>query len=144
MQLPLEYEIVTERNRLDIAMIHGFLQSSYWAKNVPRSVVERSIEGSLCFGVFRGGQQVGFARVVTDFATMAYLADVFVVPEHRGRGISKMLIRAILDHPRLQGLRRFLLATQDAHGLYAQFGFKPLANPEHFMTLHNPNVYRSQ
>src|SRR5437016_5908089 len=93
MQLPPEYEISTERSRLDVAMIHGFLESSYWARNVPRSVVERSIEGSLCFGVFRGGQQVGFARVVTDFATMAYLADVFVVPEHRGRGISKMLMR---------------------------------------------------
>ena len=143
MQLPPEYEISTERSRLDVSMIHGFLQASYWARNVPRSVVERSIEGSLCFGAFRGSQQVGFARVVTDFATMAYLADVFIVPEHRGRGISKMLMRAILDHPRLQGLRRFLLATQDAHGLYAQFGFKPLANPEHFMTLHNPTVYRS-
>ena len=143
MELTPEYEISTEHSRLDVAMIQGFLQSSYWARNVPRSVVERSIEGSLCFGAFHGDQQVGFARVITDFATMAYLADVFVVPEHRGRGISKMLMQAILGHPRLQGLRRFLLATRDAHGLYAQFGFEPLANPEHFMTLHNPNVYRS-
>lgn len=143
MELTSEYEISTEQSRLDVAMIHGFLQSSYWARNVPRSVVERSIQGSLCFGVFHGDQQVGFARVITDFATMAYLADVFVVPEHRGRGISKRLMRAILGHPKLQGLRRFFLATQDAHGLYAQFGFKPLANPEHFMTLRNPNVYGS-
>lgn len=138
-----EYEISTERSRLDIDLIHGFLQSSYWARNVPRSVVERSIQGSLCFGAFHGDQQVGFARVITDFATMAYLADVFVVPEHRGRGIAKMLMRAILGHPQLQGLRRLLLATKDAHGLYAQFGFQPLANPENFMTLHHPNVYRS-
>jgi GNAT superfamily N-acetyltransferase len=143
MQLTPEYEISTEQSRLDVALIHGFLPSSYWARNVPRSVVERSIQGSLCFGAFHGDQQVGFARVITDFATMAYLADIFVVPEHRGRGISKMLMRAILDHPRLQGLRRLLLATKDAHGLYAQFGFEPLANPEHFMTLHNPNAYRS-
>lgn len=140
----LDYEVSTERNRMDISLIHESLRSTYWAKNVPRSVVEASIQGSLCFGVFHGAQQVGFARVISDFATMAYLADVFVVPEHRGRGVSKMLMRFILAHPRLQGLRRFFLATQDAHGLYAQFGFEPLANPEHFMTLHNPNGYDSK
>jgi GNAT superfamily N-acetyltransferase len=141
---PTEYEISTDKSRLDVGMIHQFLGSSYWAKNIPRAVIERSIQNSVCFGAFCGGQQVGFARVITDRATFAYLADVFVLPEHRGRGLSKMLMRAILDHPELQGLRRWMLATADAHGLYAQFGFQPLPNPENFMTLHNPNVYQAQ
>ena len=138
-----QYEISTERSRLDVALIHNFLSSSYWARGIPRAVVEKSIQHSLCFGAFLGGQQVGFARVITDYAVIAYIADVFVVPEHRGRGVSKMLMRAILAHPELQGLRRLLLATQDAHGLYAQFGFQPLAHSEHFMTVHKPDVYRT-
>jgi GNAT superfamily N-acetyltransferase len=137
-----QYEISTDRNRLDVALIHGFLSSSYWARDIPRSVVEKSIQNSLCFGAFMGDQQVGFARAITDFATMAYIADVFVVPDHRGRGVSKMLMRAIVEHPELQGLRRLLLATQDAHGLYAQFGFQALTHPEYFMSVHNPDVYR--
>jgi len=144
MQTSGQYEISTDRSRLDMALIHEFLLSTYWAQNIPRAVVERSIQNSLCFGAFQGGQQAGFARVITDFATLAYLADVFVVPEHRGRGLSKMLLRAILAHPELKGLRRFLLATQDAHGLYAQFGFQPLAQPEHFMTIHQPGVDRGE
>jgi len=144
MQTAGQYEISTDRSRLDIALIHDYLRSSYWAQGIPRAVVERSIQHSLCFGVFLGGQQVGFARVITDFAAIAYVADVFVVPEHRGRGISKMLMRAILAHPELQGLRRILLATRDAHGLYAQFGFQPLAHPEHFMTVYKPDAYRDE
>jgi GNAT superfamily N-acetyltransferase len=142
MQTPGHYEISTDRNRLDVALIHEFLRSSYWAQGIPRAVVERSIQHSLCFGAFLDERQVGFARVITDFAAIAYVADVFVVPEHRGRGISKLLMRAILEHPELQGLRRFLLATQDAHGLYAQFGFQPLTHPEYFMTVHKPDIYR--
>jgi GNAT superfamily N-acetyltransferase len=142
MQTPGHYEISTDRNRLDVALIHEFLRSSYWAQGIPRAVVERSIQHSLCFGAFLDGRQVGFARVITDFAAIAYVADVFVVPEHRGRGMSKLLMRAILEHPELQGLRRFLLATQDAHGLYAQFGFQPLTHPEYFMTVHKPDIYR--
>jgi GNAT superfamily N-acetyltransferase len=142
MQTPEHYEISTDRNRLDVALIHEFLRSSYWAQGIPRAVVERSIRHSLCFGAFLDGRQVGFARVITDFAAIAYVADVFVVPEHRGRGISKLLMRAILDHPELRGLRRFLLATQDAHGLYAKFGFLPLAHPEYFMTVYKPDIYR--
>jgi GNAT superfamily N-acetyltransferase len=138
-----QYEISTDRSRLDVALIHGFLSSSYWARDIPRSVVEKSIQNSLCFGAFMGDQQVGFARAITDFATMAYIADVFVVPDHRGRGVSKMLMRAIVEHPELQGLRRLLLATQDAHGLYAQFGFQALTHPEYFMSVHNPDVYRA-
>ena len=142
MQPPRHYEISTDRSRLDVALIHDFLRSTYWAQGIPRAVVERSIQHSLCFGAFLGGRQVGFARVISDFASFAYVADVFVVPEHRGRGISKLLMRAIIEHPDLQGLRRILLATRDAHGLYAQFGFEPLTHPEHFMTLHKPDVYR--
>ena len=138
------YEISTERSRLDIGLIHNFLSLSYWAKGIPRSVVERSIEHSFCFGAFHDGRQVAFARVITDFATIAYLADVFVIPEHRGRGVSKLLMRAILEHSKLQGLRRFILATKDAHGLYAGFGFKPLAQPEDFMTIHNANPYQNR
>ena len=144
MQTPGQYEISTERSRLDVALIHDYLGSSYWAQGIPRAVVERSIQHSLCFGAYLDGRQTGFARVVTDYSTFAYVADVFVVPEHRGRGISKLLLRAILEHPELQGLRRFLLATHDAHGLYAQFGFQPLACPEHFMTVHKPDVYRGE
>jgi N-acetylglutamate synthase-like GNAT family acetyltransferase len=141
MQTPGQYEISTDRSRLDVGLIYDFLRSSYWAQGIPRSVVERSIQHSLCFGAFLDGRQVGFARVVTDFAAIAYVADVFVVPEHRGRGIAKLLVRAILEHPELQGLRRFLLATRDAHRLYAQLGFQPLTHPEYFMTVHKPDVY---
>ena len=137
-----QYEISTDRSRLDITLIHDFLRSTYWAQNIPRAVVERSIQNSLCFGAYAGGQQAGFARVITDFAAIAYLADVFVVPEHRRRGVAKMLMRAILAHSELQELRRFLLATRDAHGLYAQFGSQPLAHPEHFMTIRRAGVYR--
>jgi GNAT superfamily N-acetyltransferase len=137
-----KYEISSDRSRLDIALIHNFLRSSYWAKDIPRTIVEKSIENSLCFGAFFEDRQVGFARVVTDYATFAYVGDVFVVPEHRGRGVSKLLMQAILTHPELQGLRRILLATRDAHGLYSQFGFKALRNAADFMSVHNPNVYK--
>src|SRR4029079_3748315 len=120
METNYDYQVSTERRLLDVAMIHDFLRSSYWAPDIPRSVVEKSIEHSLCFGVYHGKAQVGFARVISDFATFAYIADVFIVPAHRGKGASKLLMRTILDHPELQGLRRLLLATKDAHGLYAQ------------------------
>jgi GNAT superfamily N-acetyltransferase len=144
MQASGHYEISTDRSRLDIALIHDFLRSSYWAQGIPRAIVEKSIRHSLCFGAFLGLQQVGFARVISDFAAVAHIADVFVVPEHRGRGISKLLMRAILDHPELQGLRRFFLATRDAHGLYAQFGFQPLTHPEQYMTIRKIDVYRDE
>jgi N-acetylglutamate synthase-like GNAT family acetyltransferase len=142
MLAPGHYEISTDRSRLDIALIHDFLRSSCWAQGIPRAVVERSIRHSLCFGAYLDGRQAGFARVISDFATIAHVADVFVVPEHRGRSISKLLMRAIVDHPDLQGLRRFFLATRDAHRLYAQFGFQPLTQPEQFMTLRKIDVYR--
>jgi GNAT superfamily N-acetyltransferase len=126
-------EISSDRDRLDIDLIHRFLStSSYWAKGRIREVVERSVQNSICFGAYIDGRQVAFARVVTDRAVHAYLADVFVVPEFRGRGISKALMRAILDDPDLQGLR-WLLGTADAHGLYQQFGFVPLLEPARWM-----------
>ena len=143
MQASKEYRISTDRSRLDLALIHDYLRSSYWARDIPRGLVERSIQNALCFGVYLEQRQVGFARVISDFATFAYVADVFVVAEHRGRGVAKRLMRAIVEHRDLQGLRRFLLATSDAHGLYAQFGFEPLAHPEHFMTVHKPDLYRA-
>lgn len=138
-----QYEISTDKRRLNVDLIFDFLRSTDWAKNIPRSVVDRSIENSLCFGAFHDGNQVGFGRVVTDCATFAYIADIFVVPEHRGRGVARLLLREMLDHPVLQGLRRILLATVDAHGLYAQFGFLPLAHPEHYLTIHRPDIYAS-
>ena len=128
--------------RLDMDVIHGFLAGTYWSQGIPREVVERAVRNSLCFGLYDGDRQVGFARVVTDRATFAYLADVFVLESHRGRGLSKLLVAEILGHPSLQGLRRWILATRDAHSLYAQYGFKPLGAPERFMELHDPDVYR--
>jgi GNAT superfamily N-acetyltransferase len=135
------YEISTDPARLDIELIHDFLRSSYWARNMPRATLEKGIRNSLCFGAYAGGRQVGFARAITDRATFAYLSDVFIVPSHRGRGAGRALIRAMLDHPELQGLRRWLLSTRDAHGLYAKAGFKALTAPENYMTIHDPNVY---
>lgn len=134
-------EIDTDKGRLDVPLIHGFLTNSYWAKGIPIDVVRRSIEGSLCFGIYEAGQQVGFARVISDYATFAYLADVFILESHRGRGLSKRLMASIVGHSQLQHLRRWLLATRDAHGLYKQFGFRPLEIPDRFMELHDPDVY---
>ncbi len=119
------YEVSTDRGRLDVDLIHRFLaEESYWARGVSREIVERSLEHSLCFGVYADGRQVAFARAVTDRATFAWLADVFVVQEHRGRGVGETLMRAVLSHPELQTLRRWLLATLDAQGLYRRFGFE--------------------
>jgi GNAT superfamily N-acetyltransferase len=135
------YRVSTQARRFDIGLIHEFLRGSYWAKGIPRSVVVRAIRNSLCFGVFYQGSQIGFGRVITDRATFAYVADVFVVPEHRGRGAAQLLLRAMLDHRQLQGLRRWMLATNDAHRLYQKFGFAPLSNPERYMTIHHPDMY---
>jgi GNAT superfamily N-acetyltransferase len=135
------YEITCDTTRFDVEAIHRFLTQSYWSPGVPRAVIERAIANSLCFGLLLEGKQIGFARVITDKATFAYLADVYVLPEHRGRGLSLRLIERIVRHPDLQGLRRMLLATLDAHSLYEKFGFKPLAAPERMMEVHNPEVY---
>ena len=146
----MEYLISADPTKLDLDLIHKFLsEHSYWACGIPRDVVARSIANSLCFGVYALGnanpdsewRQVGFARVATDRATFAYLADVFILPEHRGQGLSKRLMEAVLAHPHLQGLRRWMLATADAHELYRRFGFAELSQPDRFMHRHDPDVY---
>jgi GNAT superfamily N-acetyltransferase len=140
-----EYEISADKSRLDLGMIHSFLSgSSYWAAGIPFDIVRRSIENSLAFGIYTGSNQVGFARVITDYATFAYLGDVFVLEEHRGKGLTKWLMEVILDSPVLQGLRLWLLATRDAHGLYRQFGFCELRNPERYMEIRRSNIYQDQ
>jgi GNAT superfamily N-acetyltransferase len=133
--------VSTDDARLDLDVIHGYLERSYWAEGIPRETVERSLRHSLNFGLYEDKQQIGFARVVTDRATYAYLADVFVLETHRGHGLSKLLMEAVMSHPDLQGLRRFSLATRDAHGLYRQFGFAALAAPERFMEIAHPGLY---
>jgi GNAT superfamily N-acetyltransferase len=133
--------VSTDPKRLDLDVIHRFLsQRSYWAEGIPREVVERSIRNSLAFGVYDEDRLVGFARVVTDRATFAYLADVFVLEEYRGRGLSKWLLECVLAHPDLKGLRRWLLVTRDAHGLYARYGFRPLADPEALMEIRQTDL----
>lgn len=136
-----EQTISTDPAKLDRRMVHEFLASSYWAKGIPREIVERSIEGSFNFGLFERGRQIGFARVITDRATYAYLADVFVIESHRGRGLAKWLMETILAHPDLQGLRRWMLVTRDAHELYRKVGFTDLAHPERMMEMTFPGIY---
>jgi GNAT superfamily N-acetyltransferase len=136
------FQISTDRTRLDVPMIYRFLsENSTWAVGISRSVVESAIENSLCFGGYLDGRQVAFARVITDYATNAKLVDVFVVPEYRGRGYAKQLIRVIIEHPSLQGLRRFTLNTSNAHGLYERFGFAAPQRPETYMERYFPSIY---
>ncbi|HTV17710.1 MAG TPA: GNAT family N-acetyltransferase [Polyangiaceae bacterium] len=140
------YVVSTAPELLDIDAVHAYLVRSYWAEGIPKSVVERSIQGSLCFGLHKrlapsGSAQVGFARVVSDRATFAYLCDVYVLEAERGRGLGKWLIETLLAHPELQNLRRFMLGTRDAHGLYAPRGFTPLARPHTFMEIARPGLY---
>ncbi len=136
------YEISTDQDRLDVEVVFRFLsEESYWSPGIPRDVVERSINNSLCFGVYHGEVQVGFARIVTDKATFALVADVFIVEAHRGKGLSKWLLHEVMGHPDLQGLRRLLLLTSDAHSLYAQFGFTEIGNPWRFMEVLHPDAY---
>lgn len=136
-----EFTITDRREDLDVETIHNFLRESYWAKGIPRVIVEKSIKNSLCFGLYHSSKQIGFGRVISDQATFAYLADVFVVPTYRGRGLGKWLVSCVLAHPKLQGLRRWLLATLDAHALYEQNGFVGLRNPEWFMEINDRNIY---
>ncbi|HTY79309.1 MAG TPA: GNAT family N-acetyltransferase [Candidatus Bathyarchaeia archaeon] len=137
-----EIDVTTDRSRLDLDVIHGFLTSSYWAKGIPRETVARSMEHSLCFGAFDGGRQVGFARVISDRATFAYVCDVFALESHRGRGVGKSLMAAIMSHPELRELRRWTLFTRDAQGLYRQFGFGAPAHPERLMEVIAHDPYR--
>ena len=135
-----DYTLSTDPARLDRGLIHRFLsEESYWAPGIPRQVVERALDNSLCFGVYRAGEQAAFARAVTDRATFGYLADVFVVEAHRGAGLGVWLVECVLEHPDLQGLRQFILGTADAHDLYARFGWRPLDRAERFRTIeHKP------
>lgn len=139
---PEALRISINKTELDVRLIHRFLsESSYWAKGISLPLLQKAIDNSLCFGGFVGTRHVAFARVISDFSTFANLVDVFVVPESRGQGYGKALIQAVVEHPQLQGLRRFTLATSDAHGLYARFGFKALSRPEIFMEIHIPDLY---
>ncbi|MBI2731291.1 MAG: GNAT family N-acetyltransferase [Sphingobacteriales bacterium] len=145
------YAITTDTTFFNIEYIHNFLTHSYWAENIPIETVQKSINNSLCFGVFHigrqtlpAGRQVGFARMITDKATFAYLADVFIDEAYRGKGLSKWLMEEIIKHPDLQGLRRIMLATHDAHGLYAQYGFVPLTFADRWMHIHQPDIYKKE
>ena len=136
------FRITTETAELDLPLIHRFLsEQTYWAKGIPFALVQQSIDHSLCFGGFLGKSQVAFARVISDYTTFANLVDVFVLPEHRGKGYSKALMDAVFAHPQLQGLRRFTLATGDAHGLYAQYGFTAPLYPQSLMERYFPDIY---
>ncbi len=131
-----DYLFSTDKSKLQIGMIHTYLsEESYWAKNIPLTVVQDSIKGSLCFGIYTDGRQLGYARVITDLASFGYLADVFILKEYRGKGLSKELMTFIMDYAPFKKLRRFMLATKDARGLYEQFGFKPLSEPNRFMEI---------
>jgi GNAT superfamily N-acetyltransferase len=139
------YFISTDISKLNVDVIYNFLcEESYWAKGIPRDVVEKSISNSLCFGVYYNNEQIGFARLVTDKATFAYLGDVFILPQYRGKGLSKFLMKTIHAHPELQNLRRWWLGTKDAHGLYEQFGWTRITDDvaKRFMQKHNPDVYK--
>jgi GNAT superfamily N-acetyltransferase len=135
------YQITTDPARFDVDTVWRWLRGSEWAKGIPRTMVERSIRGALCFALLDGKRQLAFARVITDRATFAYVADVFVDESARGRGLALRLMKAIVAHPELRGLRRWMLATRDAHGLYAKVGFRPMAHPQWFMEIHNPGLY---
>jgi GNAT superfamily N-acetyltransferase len=132
--------ISTDQARIDLDVVHGYLSRSYWEKSIPRTFVKKAIANSLCFGLY--DEQVGFARVISDSATYSYLADVFILEEYRGRGLSKWLLQCVLQHPELQWPRTFFLATRDAHGLYSQFGFAVVDTPERFMIRRNSEVFR--
>ena len=136
-----DYELVTDQSAIDPVAAHAYLTTSYWSRGIPLETVQRALAGSLCVAVRHAGAQIAFARVVTDRATFAYLADVYVLDAHRGQGRSKAMVAALHAHPELQGLRRWMLMTRDAHGLYAQFGWTPLADPALAMERHDPQVY---
>jgi N-acetylglutamate synthase-like GNAT family acetyltransferase len=137
-----EYTVTDKREDLDIDTIHGFLRESYWAKGIPKSIVEKAVNHSLCFGLYHTCGQIGFGRAITDCATLAYLADIFVLAPYRGRGLGRWLVACMLSHPQLQGLRRWMLATEDAHGLYARNGFLALQKPDRFMEINDPDIYQ--
>jgi GNAT superfamily N-acetyltransferase len=135
------YDITPDPARFDLGAVHAYLSGSYWAEGIPLAILRKAVENSLCVAAFCGSEQVGFARLVTDYATFAYLADVYVLEAHRGQGLSRRLVAALLEHPETQGLRRLMLVTRDAHGLYEKFGFTALAHPTRVMELHRAGIY---
>jgi GNAT superfamily N-acetyltransferase len=135
------YRITTDPNQIDIDAVHAYLTASYWAKGIPLETVAKSIRQSLSFGLFDGARQIGLARIISDRATFAYLCDVYVLEDYRGRGLARWLMESVVAHPDLLGLRRFVLVTRDAHGLYQKFGFRPLERPEGFMEIVRPKIY---
>ena len=134
--------VTDDSGRIDIEVVHGFLREVYWAKGIPRETLLKAIESSLCFSAFDGDEQIGFARVITDRATFAYLSDVFVLEQHRGRGASRFMMDCIMTHPDLQGLRRWMLLTDSAHGLYRKYGFTDIADPRRHMEISKPKIYQ--
>jgi GNAT superfamily N-acetyltransferase len=138
------YTVSTDKSLLDISVIHGYLRRSYWSEDIPLEIVKKGIENSLCFGIYKEGGQIGFARVISDYSTFAYLADVFILEEERGKGLAKWLVECILKHEQLQGLRNFCLLTRDAHSLYERYGFKPLERSQNFMAIKKDNFYKKQ
>jgi ribosomal protein S18 acetylase RimI-like enzyme len=136
-----DFTVVTDPSKLDVAAIHAYLSRAYWSEGIPRRIVERAIANSMCFGLFKGKEQIGLARVVTDRATYAYLCDVYVLEEFRGKGLGVWLMECVMSHPDLQGLRRFSLATRDAHGLYRKFGFDELRKPQSQMEIVHHDIY---
>jgi GNAT superfamily N-acetyltransferase len=138
-----EFLLSTDKTKLDLTFVHRFLSQSYWAKNMPLHILEQSVKNSLCIGIYKDMKQAGFARVITDYSTFAWLSDVFVDEAFRGKGLSKELMRFILSFEEFRWLRRFMLSTRDARGLYAQFGFKPLKSPDVFMEIYQPDVYKN-
>lgn len=137
-----EYLLSTDKSKLDLKMIHEFLSNeSHWAKNIPYERVKKSIENSLCFGLYHGEKQIGFARVISDYSTIAYLGDLFILKDHRGKGLSRWMLEVIMNHPDLTGLRRWILVTKDAHDVYQQYGWAMVARPENWMEIHDPEAY---
>lgn len=137
------YTISDDPTRLDLRAVHAYLTRSYWSAGIPLELVERAVKSSLCIGAYdSAGAQVGFVRLISDYATFCYICDVYVLEEHRGQGLSKAMLAMTMDHPMLQGLRRWSLVTADAHGLYRQFGFEAVAQPERHMERHDPDIYR--
>jgi GNAT superfamily N-acetyltransferase len=139
------YTISDASSRIDLHAVHAYLKRAYWSVGIPFEIVERAVRNSLCIGAYDGtGAQIGLVRLVSDYATFCYVTDVYVLEDHRGQGLSKAMMRMAMEHPMLQGLRRWNLSTADAHDLYRQFGFVPFAHPERHMERHNPDIYRAQ
>lgn len=135
------FTISTDKSKLNLDVIHEFLSKSYWSQNIPKWIVKKAMENSLCFGIYDNERQIGYARIISDYASFAYLADVFIIEEYRGKGLSKKLMENIMSHPELKTIRKWMLATNDAHGLYSQFGFTPLSHPEKIMEITTPDFY---